>query len=369
MTLAYTTPRFLLQMNEDLKLLPTESIKDALKALDKGAEHIVFIVDERSVLLGTLSDGDVRRAILQGVGLECPVEDVYNRSPICIAERDYSAKSAYELMTRYRIERIPVVDDDGVLQSYVAWDSISDVTPSPSPVISECVPVVIMAGGKGSRLSPFTSVLPKPLIPVNDRTILEHIIGGFSRFGIDQYILTLNYKGDMIRAYFEGTEKAYEIQYVWEEKFLGTAGSLRLCEQLLPENFFVSNCDIIVKANYYDVFNFHKDSGADLTIVSAIQHHVIPYGVINFGCGGEVVGITEKPEYTHPINTGVYILNKDCLRLIPEDVPFHMTELAEALLRSKRKVVTYPVNENDYVDTGQWEEYTKAVKQLQVISK
>jgi NDP-sugar pyrophosphorylase family protein len=210
-----------------------------------------------------------------------------------------------------------------------------------------------MAGGKGTRMAPFTNVLPKPLIPIGDKTILEHIMEEFSKNGISYFYFTLNYRGQMIRSYFDGSEHTYNIKYIWEKEFLGTAGSLKLLGQDSPEQFFVSNCDIIVKADYYDIWSFHNQSGSWLTIISAVQHNTIPYGVIHFEEGGKVKRIEEKPEYSYTINTGVYLLDRRCLEYIPENEVFHMNP-----------VYTYPINEGEYIDIGQWEEYRNAMDRL-----
>jgi len=154
------------------------------------------------------------------------------------------------------------------------------------------------------------------------------------------------------------------VDYVWEKEFNGTAASIKLIENQLPEIFIVSNCDIIVNVDYGDVVKFHNDSDAVLTILSSIQHHIIPYGVIEFKEGGVVTAIKEKPEFSMSINTGVYVLSKNALSYIPDNTFFHMTHLIEALMHDGQKVVTYPVKENDYTDIGQWDEYQKTVSLL-----
>jgi NDP-sugar pyrophosphorylase family protein len=224
--------------------------------------------------------------------------------------------------------------------------------------------VVIMPGGKGTRLDPITRVLPKPLIPIRDKTILELIIKEFYDYGISNFYLTLNYKGSMIEAYFNSIEKQYKVNYIWETDFLGTAGSLKLVEQEIADLFIVSNCDIIVKADYDDVINFHKNHNASLTILSSIQHYKIPYGVIEFKNGGVVNKITEKPEYSMTVNTGVYVFDKSILKYIPKNKIFDMNNLIDSLIANKKTVVTYPVNENDYIDIGQLEEYKKITNNL-----
>ncbi len=166
----------------------------------------------------------------------------------------------------------------------------------------------------------------------------------------------------MIKAYFKGIEKDYEVDFIKEKDFFGTAGSLKLLEKKIDDTFIVSNCDIIVKANFENVLALHKERNASLTILSSVQHYEIPYGVINFKDGGEVVNIQEKPEYTFTINTGVYILNNDVLDFIPDDTHMDMTDLIEILTEKGKKVLTYPVNEKEYLDIGQWKEYKKVLQ-------
>ena len=165
----------------------------------------------------------------------------------------------------------------------------------------------------------------------------------------------------MIEAYFKGIERDYEVNFVREEDFLGTAGSLKLLEKTISETFIVSNCDIIVKAHFENVLKLHHQQDASLTILSSVQHYEIPYGVINLKDGGDFADILEKPEYTFTINTGVYVLNKEALQFIPEGSRTDMTDLIKTLIENGKKIATYPVNEREYLDIGQWKEYKKAV--------
>jgi NDP-sugar pyrophosphorylase family protein len=224
-----------------------------------------------------------------------------------------------------------------------------------------------MAGGKGSRMEPFTKILPKALLPINNKPIIEMIIDEFRKWGVKKYYITLNDKGEMVEAYFNSISKNYEIKYIWEKKrFLGTAGSLKFLENKIRGVLIVSNCDIIVKANFQNVIHFHKKHDASLTILSSMRHYKIPYGVIKFKEGGEVIEVCEKPEYTFPVNTGVYILNAECLNLIPKGSHFDMTDLIRCIIKNNKKVFMYPVNESDYIDIGQWEEYKETIKKLQI---
>jgi dTDP-glucose pyrophosphorylase len=352
-------------MNEELYIRQGDSIKHALRNLNQSAMKVLLVVDDSARLLGTLTDGDIRRAILKDVDLDMTIDTVYNRNPVFLREGEFSDEKVREIFISQKIELIPVIDGAGKVIRTLAWEDMfieERKQRPPHPALG--IPVVIMAGGKGARLAPFTNVLPKPLIPIGERTVMELIIDSFRDFGVDRFYFTINYRGEMIRAYFEGLEKSYSICYVKENDFYGTAGSLKLIENEIDDTFIVSNCDIIVKANYTDVLAFHRESGARLTIISSIQYHTIPYGVVDFEKAGNVTGIREKPGFTFPINTGVYILERECLKHVPERTVFHMTNLVDAILAAKERVVTYPVNESEYVDIGQWDEYKKTVSRM-----
>lgn len=353
-------------LQEDALIFETASIKDALKKLDRTAKKVLLITDNKNKLLGTITDGDIRRYILSGKSLDNDIGEVYNRKPVYVKKEDFTVDLAKNILIENKIELLPIVDSMNTIIDFITWDQLfSKDIAGPSKKTKIDMSVVIMAGGKGSRLEPFTKILPKPLIPVGDKTILEIIIDEFRGYGIGQYYVTLNHKSDMIVAYFNSIEKDYKINFIKENDFLGTAGSLRLLEELVGDVFIVSNCDVIVKADFGDVAKFHNDEKASLTVLSAIQHREVPYGVIRFKEKGEVVDIIEKPEYTVTINAGIYIMNKECLQFIPKKSSFDMTDLIKSLITNKKKVVLYPVNEKEYVDIGQWEEYKKTVDKLQ----
>lgn len=352
-----------------LSILPNASVKDALKQLDVTSEKTLLVVDTSDKLLGTISDGDVRRHLLRGLGIEESISGVFNANPKFVSASAFDVAKIRAMMLDLKIMVVPVLDDSNKLIDVVLLDEIVDCTNGMVrfPHGSLEIPVVIMAGGKGTRLAPFTQVLPKPLIPIGEKTILEIILDGFEHFNITEFFFTVNYRGEMIKAYFDSIEKKSRINYLWEKEFCGTAGSLNLLPSDIADTFIVSNCDIIVRADYYEVLKFHRESKADLTVIASIQHHVIPYGVVEYGEQCVVTGIKEKPEFSFPINTGVYVVNKSCLELIPAGKVFHMTHMMEAVIAQGGKVVTYLVNEKDYIDIGQWEEYNKAIDRLKGI--
>ncbi len=344
------------------------SIKDALKKVDLGITKVLLVLDDNQGLKGTLTDGGVRRYLLHGNSFDNNIYEVYNKNPITIRAKYFTVDIAKILIVENKIDLLPILDDNNRVVEIIHRDKLFFEAGLAVPNTSRVhVPVVIMAGGKGTRMEPFTKILPKPLIPIGDTPIIEVIMDEFHKQAVNKYYLTLNFRGEMIEAYFKHNDKQYDIEYVWEDNFYGTAGCLRLLMDKISDTFIVSNCDVIVKANYEEVLKLHKEQGAKLTVLSSIQHHKIPYGVISYGEGGVVTEIREKPEYSFNINTGIYILERSALDYIPENQVFHMTDLMSALIQNGHKVVTYPVNENEYVDIGQWEEYKKAMEKLQLL--
>jgi len=354
---------------KELFINPDATVKDALRKLDQSAEKVLIVVDEKLKLLGALTDGDIRRSLLKGADLSSSIEGVYNKKPLSITVDDFSFDVIKQTLLKYKVELIPVVELDGTVADFITWDKVfSEKKQQQSDILKNC-PLVIMAGGKGTRLEPFTKILPKPLIPIGEKPIIQVITDKFLGSGVEKFFFIVNYKGEMIESYFKHLSDSYNIEYIWEKDFYGTAGGLKMMEQKIDEDFFVSNCDVIIKAKYENILEFHKEQGAALTVVSAIQHYRIPYGVVEFVSGGNVTGIQEKPEFTFTVNTGLYVLNKRALEMIPESVHMDMTDLIAALIKKGDKVLTYPVNENEYLDIGQWEEYKKSVSKLKVIDE
>ncbi len=347
------------------KISPDISIKDAMEKIDEAATAIVFVCNGEGVLLGSLTDGDVRRRVLETGDLAEKILYCYNCHPVFVVQDTYAVNDVKKLMLEKAIEVVPVVDDQRRLVDILCWQNLFEEDAAGGKKMD--VPVVIMAGGKGTRLAPFTRILPKPLIPIGDKPIIEVIVDGFREQGISKFYITLKHKGEMIESYFNGIEKDYEVRFVKEDDFLGTAGCLKLLEDEISDCFIVCNCDVITKVDFEDVIKFHNERKSILTILSPIQHYKIPYGIIDFKEGGEVKGIFEKPEYTFTINAGVYMLDKEALRFISADSPFDMTDLIKALIENNRTVVMYPIDEHSYIDVGQWDEYKKATEKMQLL--
>ena len=342
---------------------PNVTIKKAMKLLDKTAEKCLLVVNEASYFLGTLSDGDLRRAILNGQAISDTIENIYNNSPIVLKTDIINKEELKREFLKHKVDLIPVVDSRNILTGYKVWKDVFGNGNSRMPVKIN-VPVVIMAGGKGARLEPFTKVLPKPLVPINDKPIIEHIIERFRNFGCINFHITVNYKARILKAYFDESDPDYLVSFVNENEPLGTAGSLKYLEGKFEKPFFVTNCDIIIKANYVNLYKFHQKGGYDVSLVASAKEYIIPYGTCVLNGEGHLSHINEKPHYDFLINTGLYVLNPEILELIPENKFYHITHLIEDAKKQGKKVGVFPIDDDAWIDVGQWAEYKKVMELL-----
>lgn len=320
-------------------------VREALKQLSNTAKGILFEIDTVGHLLGTLTDGDVRRHLLSGGNLESSVSVVANHNPR-IASDIVSAKELYDARS-YRA--IPVVNERGeIVDIYIGDERIDEkVYPSID------MPVVINAGGKGTRLDPFTKVLPKPLIPVGDFPIIEHIIKEYQKYNCNNYHIIVNYKKEIMKAYFADSEKSYNIEWYDEEKPLGTGGGLSLLKNKLNSTFFFTNCDILLKSDYKEMLDFHKEHNNLITMICAYKTMIVPYGVIEMGKNGTINEMREKPEFSFLTNTGMYLVEPEVLKYIEDDVAVGFPDVVEKLRKMEKKVAAYPVKESEWYDMGQ----------------
>ncbi|MHC1682811.1 MAG: nucleotidyltransferase family protein [Clostridiaceae bacterium] len=336
------------------------TIRTAIKQLDLNAKKILTVV-EKGKLKAVITDGDIRRWILKGGDLNVPISSIMNTHPISL---EYSNRAeAKILMKKHFIEAVPIVDEDNNLVSIIFWNDVEEGKLNYFEKLDNSV--VIMAGGKGTRLYPYTKILPKPLIPIGDITIIERIIKKFTDYGCNKFYLTLNHKKKMIKAYFNEIERDYTVYYIEEEKPLGTGGSLHLLKNIINDTFFVSNCDILIDANYSHILKFHNRKNNKITIVTSLKHFVIPYGVIELNHDGQIEKIIEKPQFDYLINTGMYVLEPDVLNDIPEGKVYNLTDLYEDYMKKGEKVGVYPISENSWMDMGQIDEMQKMIESLE----
>lgn len=335
------------------------NIRNAIKSINEVGVGFAVVVDGENRAIGVITDGDFRRAVLNGVELKENVLKITNRS-FRYVESGFSHNEAIKLLQSGRIEFLPVLEEMRLIDILRAEDITAIKSKSFSPKKIK-LPVIIMAGGKGTRLEPFTKILPKPLIPIGDKSIMEIIMGEYAKYGMTNFLISLFHKANMIKSYLEYIECDYKIEYIHEDKPLGTAGALKYMEGKLNTPFFVSNCDIIIKENYNKIFQYHKAGNFMLTMVTAMRHVSIPYGVCELHKNGMLKKINEKPEMDFLINTGMYILNPEVLEYIPKDTSFDFTDLIQELIDRNLKIGVYPVAGDSYIDIGQWAEYKKAV--------
>lgn len=341
---------------------PDETVGAALRRMDASGGRVVVVCAPDGTLLGIATDGDMRRWILAGKSLDDRLEAAMNKAPFTVAE-DWTRAHLERLMAERRFEFIPVVDEGGHLVDAVWWHDFMEGTPK-APHEHLGLPVVIMAGGKGTRLAPFTNVLPKPLVPIGDKPITQHIMERFAGWGCGSFYLMLNHKANLVRAFFDDLEAPYRVTSVIEPEPLGTAGALSLLAGQLDGTFFLTNCDVLIDANYGDLLRFHRASGADITLVASMKHFSIPYGVCEMGEGGQLTGMTEKPSFDRFVATGMYVIESAVLADVPRDVPFHMTDLIGSYLERQRTVAVYPVREGSWLDMGALDEMKNMLERL-----
>lgn len=345
---------------KDICIRPSDDILAALKQMDV-VKHKLLVVMDDGHYRSLLSIGDIQRAIIKGIDMNQPIQNIL-RNKVNVATVHDDKDSIKEYVREHKTEFMPVIDDEGALVDVIFWDDLFDDQVNRH---SECfdLPIIIMAGGKGTRLRPLTNVLPKPLIPIGKQTMMEDIMDRFVDCGCHDFYVSVNYKANTIRRYFDNLDKPqYHITYFQEDKPLGTAGSLHLLKDSINSTFFVSNCDIIIDEDYGEILRYHRENRNEITVVAAIKNLGIPYGTLETKESGLLSDIKEKPEFTFKINTGMYILEPHLIEEIPTDTFYHITTLIENLMKVGRRVGVYPISEGSWTDIGNWDEYIKYIR-------
>lgn len=354
---------------EELKaffILQTKTVVDAMQKIDLNAKGILFVLDEMGKLEGVITDGDIRRWLIKTGDLQAKIYKIMNKTPKLIYRNEIP--NAQEFMNKYSITALPVIETTGSVVDIIFSKEIESIHKEKTDIMRQ-VPVVIMAGGKGTRLYPYTKILPKPLIPIGDIPIMERIINAFYNYQVKQFYVTVNYKKGMIKSYFNDLDVDYKLHYIEEEKPLGTAGSLGLIDAVFEKPIIVTNCDILIHADYADIYRYHCESDNEITIVTALKNIVVPYGVVHSSENGRIKSMEEKPKLSYFVNTGMYVLNPNLLNEIPKDTFFHMTHLSDKLLSEGRKVGMYPISEDSFLDMGEFEEMHRMEKKLNLKSE
>ena len=337
----------------DLIIRDSISICDAMRIIDKSDYKILFVTKDGK-LYGTLTDGDIRRYLFNGGSLQGHAAEAANNTH----KVAHSFSQAAELYNRLYYIAIPIVDSNGIILDIYFGEE--------SPRIKKKIqiPVVINAGGKGTRLDPFTRVLPKPLIPVGDLPIIEHIMQRFKEYGCHDFSMIVNYKKELIKTYFKECENQYTIRWYDEERPLGTGGGLSLLKGKMKETFFFTSCDTLLMADYESMLRFHRENGNAVTMICAWKNLTLPYGIVEMGNGGLIEKMREKPELSFLTNTSIYIVEPSVIEDIPEKVPITFPEIIQMQINKGRKAAAYPVSESEWLDMGQISELEKMRERL-----
>lgn len=337
-----------------LVLSDKATFKDAIKALDQNGNGFLAIVDEKNTLKGILTDGDIRRAVLDN---KTELSEVYNKSPVTMSQG--SCKLSIINQLKYTHKRhMPIVDDMGILVDVVELNEEQfELKPNW---------VVIMAGGLGTRLGDLTKDTPKPMLDVDGKPMLQHIIEMFISHGFTKFMISVNYRSEVIKNYFKsGEDLGVEIRYLEETKRLGTGGSLSLIDFELKEPFFITNGDVLTSVNYDEMLDFHVMNGSEATMGVRKEVYKIPYGVVEVDSSNNILSLKEKPEYSFYINTATYVLEPSCLNFVPKNSFFDLPDLFKILKQENIQTKSYEIKDF-WIDMGRPDDYefikTKFVK-------
>ena len=339
-----------------IKLTINSTIKEALQIIDNGAVKFAIVVDSEDKLLGTVTDGDIRRAILDGKTLENSIENIYFKTPT-VVHVNSTKEEIINICTTKKIYQIPVVDDKNRVVSIKILDELL----KPKVHTNK---VVLMVGGLGTRLKPLTDTTPKPMLPVGGKPILQTIVEKFVSYGFVNIIMCVGYKSNIIQDYFEdGSKFGANIEYVLEDKRMGTAGALTLLndEQKPNEPFFVMNGDLLTNVNFENMLDFHIGHNAKATMCVREYDFQVPYGVVNIQ-NGKIASIEEKPTHSFFVSAGMYMLDSLCIDMIPKDEFYDMPTLFEEMIKNDDNTVSFPIREY-WLDIGRIDEYEKANKE------
>lgn len=341
----------------DVIIDENSSMIEAMERLDATSKKVLFVQNDYK-LAAAITDGDIRRWILKKGNLDARVKDIANYNPLYLEENQ--KHEAKEFMKKNSIDAVPIVNNSMQIISVILLNE-EDISKQKELGI----PVVIMAGGLGKRLYPYTKILPKPLIPIGEIPIVEHIMNRFNQYGSDQFYLVVNHKKNMIKAYFNEIEKTYKVDYVDEDKPLGTGGGLSLLKGKINSTFILSNCDILIEEDCEKIYNHHKKEKNLITMVCSLKNIKIPYGVIEISETGEIESMKEKPELSFFANTGMYIVEPKIIEELVEDKPIGFPDIIEQYKAKGEKIGIYPISENSWMDMGQIDEMEEMRRRLE----
>lgn len=342
-----------------MQILVNSNIKQAIKILNKYRTRTILVIDKSNKLIGTLSDGDIRRSIIKGFNLESSINNIYNKKPIFIYENKIDKNKIRTIFLKKKIHLIPVINKSNKLIKILYLEDVLDLNDFKNEFKenSKNLGVVIMAGGKGIRMMPYTKIFPKPLLPMKDETIIDLIVSKFLNYNINNFYVTTNYKHQIINSHFKKYKEKINYRLIKENKPLGTAGSLSNLKSSKEKLFFVSNCDVVVDENFNDILEFHTKNKYDFTIVASKKTIKFPYGVCLLDNKKKFRGFKEKPNYNYLLNIGLYLINKKELKFLKRNHKIDMDDFIIKLKNKNKKIGVYEIDTNKWKDLGNWESY------------
>ena len=360
-------------MNKNIKkyiIYSNKTIRDALNVIDKNGQKTCFVLDKNQKLLGSITDGDIRRKILKNrKNIQNKVENYYNKKPIKIYDHNSNIRKIKNIFLKKKIEILPILNNNEKIIKIVLRSEIAKFNKKKIIKLNSLkkIPVVIMAGGKGQRLDPITRIFPKPLVPIKDKTAIGNIIDSFLKFGVKKFYFILNHKADLIKAFFKSKNSLFQkISFIDETKPLGTAGGLEKLKNRFKESFIVTNCDVFFNFNFNNLILNHKKNKNDLTLVVSSQTSYLPYGVCEVSQNLEFKKIKEKPKFKHLITTGLYVINPSTLQIILKNQYMDMNTLIQLAKSKNLKIGIFKISKNNWQDIGQLRDYKKNINLLSV---
>ena len=349
---------------DSYKIKSHDTLKKTIEVMNSSGIGLCVCVNKADKVVGIFTDGDFRRAILKGKNLDSLVGKLVNKKFDYLKKR-HSVNQIEKIFQKNKAKHIPVLNNNKLI-GIIVYEYYEKIITNKQNFIKNNYTAVIMAGGRGTRLDPFTRILPKPLMPIGGDPIIKLIQNEFELNGINKFVISINHKADIIKSYIKTEKTSSEISFLEEKKPLGTIGILSILKKNIKETLFISNCDIIIKENYNNILKFHKKNKFQITMVGSAQQHSIPYGVCTVDKKGNLKEIKEKPNYDLIVNTGFYLVEPKVLQLIPKNTFFNMTDLIQILLNKKIKVGVFPVSEGAWIDIGHWSEYNKSLQKLNI---
>jgi len=341
---------------KDVIIFPNQTIKNAMKMINNNGLGSLIVVNSDKKILGILTDGIIRRAIFSGKRLDEKIINIFSKKIVKFKENFLTNKELYNICFEKSLSLIPISNKNGILVDFF--------TTKKKNYQKKKIQTVIMAGGLGTRMKPFTDIFPKPMLPINNKTMVEIVIEQFKNFNLTDFIFTINYKSNLLFPYLKNlsSELGIKCLIVKEKMRLGTAGCLKNLKNKINNDFFVTNCDTIIKADLNQIYDFHLKNKNDLTIVGAVKNIVIPYGVIKVKKNNMFLKIFEKPSNTYIINTGLYVLSPKIIDVIPKkNEIFDMTTLIEVCKNKNKKIKTFLIDDDEWQDVGQFDSYNKYI--------